>query len=322
MSTGTVEVIKFRFNTTVYATDGEAGTVDHVVINPGTREVTHVGVKIQRGFGGPINNVPLDRIVDARSHEVHLAVTREALLQTMPAVSPKDTILARATQVKLGSGGTGALMQVAVNGDGRKIRTLGVRAGNGEVLVNAQQLQGIDNNGRTLTVVASSTPFPEYRDDVDLFEEARARLFNYPRLRIDLPAIHMRVVDGELWLSGYVSSTLNRRIIEDLLVGIKGLYTVHDTIVADTDLAVGVARALANDPRTRGKPIGVYPILGTIYLRGLTPDPSIAEAATLIAAKAAGNSQIINQLAIHESAALIPMLAPVTGKEDIVPGGD
>nr|MBF6592663.1 BON domain-containing protein [Ktedonobacterales bacterium] len=191
------------------------------------------------------------------------------------------------------------------------------------VLVPASGITTIDERGRTVEVRLPNgeTPTP-YRADADVLTEMHDALWNYARLRVDLRAVEMRVIDGEAWLRGHVSSTLNRRVISDLVLNIPGLHETHNELVADNDLAVTIARALAKDPRTHGQMIGVYPNLGRVFLRGRAHSPEVALIATQVAAEASGQAEVINQLGIDPAATLIPALSPVTGTDDIVPGGD
>ena len=97
---------------------------------------------------------------------------------------------------------------------------------------------------------------------------------------------------------------------------------IHNDLVADNELAIEIAQALAKDPRTHGQRLGVYPNLGEVYLRGLSDSPEAAQAATEIAAQIDGRHVVVNQIRISNNVDYLPMLAPVTGTEDVVPGGD
>lgn len=320
MATLPVDIIKFRFGTVVIASDGEAGSVAHVVVQPGQRVITHVGVKLP---GNHTVAVPLERVMEGTSEEVHVSLTREGLLQAMLPTPVGATIFSRNTQVSIGKG-HGALTQVSMAAASHALHHLATKQGlGGESLLSATWITSISDDGKSIAVTVPADIAPvAYRSDADLLDEVHTRLWNYPRLRVDMRAIDIRAVDGEVWLRGFVSSTLNRRIVEELLVGAKGLTTIHNELVADNELAVTVARALSVDPRTHGQRIGVYPTLGRVFLRGLASSQGAYDAATQIAAHAAGHATLVNEVMLKANAAFIPMLAPVTGTDDIVPGGD
>ena len=163
---------------------------------------------------------------------------------------------------------------------------------------------------------------PHYRPDPDMEEGVREALWDYPRLRIDLGAVQVRAQCNEVWLLGHVSSDINRRLIEDLAQSVPGVRAVHNELIADTDLAVAVAGALAKHEETRGLPIGVYPTLGEVYLRGLVPSEAVKQIAEQVAAEAPGVKAVHNELVVSEKTNYLPALAGVNGTEDSVPGGE
>ncbi len=319
MATLAGEVIKLQFGTVVEATDGEAGSITHLVIQPGQRTVTHIGVRLP---GGTRVAVPLSRVLDATADQIFVSLTREAMLQTMPPLPTDQIVLANNTHVTA-NGRTGSLTHISLTASNAKFHAIGYRVGMNSVYVaDARWITDIADDGSVTVQPPQGTEPRPYRADADVLLDAQTALFNYPRLRLDLRAVQLRVIDGEVWMTGNVSSTLNQRVMAELLESVKGLYTIHNTLVADTDLAVTVARALSQDPRTHGQPIGVYPLLGKVFLRGRAHDASIAQAATEVASRIGGHQEVVNQLAIQPSATFIPVLAPVTGDEDIIPGGD
>ncbi len=319
-----IPVIKLRFGATVIASDGEAGSLAGVSVDPARRVVTALIVKIGRGPGGVDRALPPERVVRATAEEIEIALTREALLQTMPAPATGALLLTRATQVQLNGGAAGALSQVSVLLPAFALHRLATKRGlSGEILLDAATIRAISDTGRAITCTqAPDVTLIAYRPDGDLVDAVHDALWNYPRLRIDLRAVQIFVVDGEVWLQGFVSSALNKRLLTELLLGIPGLAAIHNDVVSDDELAVRIARALAKDPRTRGTRFGVYPTLGKVYLRGAVRSAEIAQFATQIAAGVSGTHEVAPQMAVTMATEYLPMLAPVTGNEDIIPGGD
>lgn len=321
MTNPATSIMKFRFGTVVIASDGEAGSIASVVVQPGQRTITDVAVKLP---GNTTIAIPLDRVVDAHARETHLNTTREAVLQTLPALSKDATIFSRQTQVIVNGNTLGTLTQVSISASNHTLHRLTIKRGLGsEVLVEASQIREIGDNGHSITcTVPAGTDLIAYRPDADLQDDAQSALWNYSRLRVDMRAVQLRVIDGEVWLIGHVSSTLNRRVMSELLEGIKGLVAIHNELIADSDLANDIARALANDPRTHGQRFGVYPNLGKVYLRGKAKSAEAAQVAQEIAASVNHGQTVINELRIDTVGTFLPMLAPVTGNEDVIPGGD
>ncbi len=316
-----IAVMKFRFGATVVASDGEAADIAGVVVQPGQRAVTGVVVKIP---GGTQVVVPPERIADATAENMHVTVTREALLQAMPKLSRDMTVLSGNTKVQVNGSNFGNVSQVSMVAATHALHHLTIKRGlGGEFLIDAGSIVDISDDGRAVAcqTTANAAPVP-YRSDGEVLDDARAALWNYARLRVDLRAVQVRVVDGEVWLSGHVSSTLNRRVMAELLEGVKGVTAIHNDLVADNELAIEIAQAFAKDPRTRGQRIGIYPTLGQVYLRGLASTPEAMQAAAEIAGQIEGSSAVVNQIKVAGNAEFLPMLAPVTGTEDVIPGGD
>lgn len=319
MATTSAEVLTFRFNATVIANDGDAGSLTHVDILPGQRTIVALGVKIP---GGKIVSVPIARVEDAHADEITLSISRESLAQVFPAATSQSTQLTRSTTISQANKSIGSLMQVSMTASDTTLRSLVIhRRLGGNSIMPQQQIQSISDSGNQIMTSGNTDTFVAFRNDSELKDDVYNRLWNYPRLRIDLHSVDIRVNDGEVWLRGFVSSTINRRIIENLLINIKGMIVLHNYLVDDTDLSITISRALANDPRTRNQSIGVYSTLGKVALRGMANDESVALAATQIAQQVNADAVITNQLA-HHAGQFIPIMAPVTNREDVVPGGE
>jgi osmotically-inducible protein OsmY len=318
MAQSPIAIMKFRFGATVVASDGEAADILGVVVQPGQRRITGVAAKIP---GGTQVVVPIERVTDATAQNTHISITREALLQAMPRIPSDATVLSRATQVTVDGRAFGTLAQISLVVATGIIHRLTVRRGMSDTLLDVASIAEISDDGRTVAC-ANATPVP-YRSDGAVADDVHAALWNYPRLRVDMRAVHVRVVDGEVWLSGYVSSSLNRRVMAELMEGVAGVTAIHNDLVADNELAIQIAQALAKDPRTHGQRFGIYPNLGQVYLRGLATSPEIAQVASEIAAQIDGHHTVVNQVHISANPGdFLPMLAPVTGTDDIIPGGD
>lgn len=317
------EVVKYRFGAPVTASDGPSGYVTHVIVDPDGRLVTHVGVKLTR-FGGHAYNIPTELVSDAHARGTVLAITRADIPQKAQQVSSS---LARwdASTVLLAGGKTiGRLAQLTVRSDTHALRHLVVDRGlaGGEVLINGASVAEISSKQIAVTLNdAQMKALVAYRPDSDLEREANEALYNYPRLRVDIGGMRVRAIDGTIYLQGHISSDLNSRIAADQLVGIAGLGEVKNELITDTDLAAEVAAALSQDPRTQGQHIGVYPNLGTIYLRGVVDAPTAREAAESVAGAVAGVKMIRNELAVRPDAGVVPVLSAVTSREEQVPGG-
>lgn len=315
-------VYKFRFGTRAVTGDGETGRVVAVVVDPGERTATHVGVRFGP-FARAAYYVPVAKLADANAAGIALTTTRDETKQHYARL-PAGAFLSEKTNVTEGGKRLGRLTQLTINRDTRSLRHLVVHHGfGGEVLVAAADIISVEARDITASADRDGThPLTPYRPDAALEAEVRAAIENYTRLRIDLEGIEIHVIDGVLWLKGYISSELNRGLAQDQLMGIRGLTEIHNELIADSDLAAAVSRALAHDPRTAEERIGVYAELGVIHLRGNVHTPAAKNAAGQIATQVPGVKAVHDELQARLNASVVPTLAAITNGEDHIPGGD
>lgn len=313
------EVLKFRFDADIEAADGEAGRLAAIVADPATRAITHAVVKTRVLFGATCF-VPLQLVTDATADTVTLSVPL-AEIEKM-SVRPDGATLSASTGVATGHKRLGRLRQITVNRQTRAPRHLVIERGGREVLVPAAMLASVTAKQITVDLGdLNPAQLVPYRPDEELRQEVYDAIYDYPRLRVDLPGIVIHAIDGVVWLRGYVASDLNRRIVTDQLGGIVGLAELHNELIADNQLAADVSMALGRDPRTAGEPIGVYPRLGTVHLRGNARSAAARQAAGEIARAVPDVKAVVNELHLDPRAAVVPVLASVTNEEDRVPGG-
>ena len=314
-------VSKYRFGAPVLTSDGEEGSLDSLIVDASAHAIT--GMRVRFGlFGRELYTLPMAAIRHANPDRVELHATRDDLKRDYSQVTAVLLLTSR-TQVLVANKSVGKLIQVTVNRETQVLRHLVARGLRGEILVAARGITAIE--GRRIMIgtdAAGAAPaLTHYRPDEEIREEVREAIYDYARLRVDLPGIAIRVIDGVLWLQGHVSSDLNKRLVRDQIVNIRGLSEIHNDLIADNDLASDVAMALAKDARTAQGKIGVYPSLGHINLRGRVRTPAARTAAYEVARSVPGVKDVENALAVDPDAEVIPVLAGVTNQEDRVPGG-
>src|SRR5260370_6833552 len=69
------EMLKFHFGRKIFCSDGEDGVLVHVIFDPATRRMTHIGVKQGRLFGKAVH-LPFDSVVSASGDGVTLPAKR------------------------------------------------------------------------------------------------------------------------------------------------------------------------------------------------------------------------------------------------------
>ena len=312
-------VVKLRFDAEVQASDGPAGKLVSVVADPGRFVITHAGVRTGMLFG-KVYYVPAHLLAEGDDTMLSVSVPLEEIQQqSTKAAGPE---LSHATTVNADGKALGHLEQLTINTETHALRHLVVERMGRESLVNAGQITalaakqvGVHLDGKRS---AQLTP---YRSDKELRQEIYDRLYDYPRLRVDLPGVRIYVIDGVVWLRGNVASDVNRRLIDDLLQNVNGLDELHNELYPDNEVAASVSLALAHDTRTTGQRIGVYPRLGEVHLRGNIRSAEVGAAAMEVARGIPGVTTVVNELQINAAATHLPDMAAVTGREDLVPGG-
>lgn len=316
------EVQKFRFDADVEASDGAAGKLAWVVADTTSHALTYVGVKVTAGtlFFGATYDVPIHLVSAAADDTVTLAIPLEEIKKHR--TPPAGAQLTHATQVVAGNRRLGRLVQMTIDKESGALRHLVIERLGREWLVNAGLMTEITAKqiGVNLGQLTPGELTP-YRSDAELHDALYERIWDYARMRPDMPGIAIYAIDGVVWLKGYVSSDVNRRIIVDLMQNITGLAELHNELIADNQLAADVAMALAHDPRTANQRIGVYPKLGEVHLRGVVQSPQVVTAAGELAHGLPDVKSVVNELRINPRFTNLPDMAAVTNAEDLVPGG-
>ncbi len=112
----------------------------------------------------------------------------------------------------------------------------------------------------------------QQRKDAGIQAEVWMTLWKADDLRsLEINSMDVKVREGEVWLIGHVVNAYHRRLAENLVRTVSGVSTVHNELVADTDLVLDVAQALAADSRTHPYIIPVGVSHGWVQLGGEVP---------------------------------------------------
>jgi len=316
------ETLKFHFGNKIVCTNGQDGTLSHVLFDASARRLTSLAIR-QRHFLGKTIYVPFEKVVKANRNGIWLNASLDELA-AFPAVEGPGMSLDIHTPVK-SSAGNGTLMLVAVQA------TTGVLA----YIVTHNLLHGHNILLRE-PLIASLTPgqisisadekllksLPLYRSDQELQQEVEQIVFDLSFIHIDLKGMNLYVLDGTLFMDGNISSTLRSELLCDQISGVEGLLNIQNNLVGDDTLAADIALALGKDTRTHGLPIGVYPQLGVVRLSGSVLNAQQKATANGIARQFAGVRSVIDDLLVDPSAAMLYVMSAPEGGEtkDITPG--
>lgn len=142
---------------------------------------------------------------------------------------------------------------------------------------------------------------PDDLSDEVLRDRILDLIWQEPSVRVlDYNDIQVEVREQMVYLSGHVSKSLNKYLVEEGAKKVKGVREVRNDIIIDDDLKVMVAQALAKDPRTRACEINVGCQHGWINLTGEVPDIGVCSA-------------------VEEVAASVPFVRGVIGLPRVIP---
>jgi|DewCreStandDraft_1066081.scaffolds.fasta_scaffold22251_2 osmotically-inducible protein OsmY len=157
------------------------------------------------------------------------------------------------------------------------------------------------------TATAPEAPglFPAYPVVVDeglgdrereLLYRVRDAVVRYRPIQASGSPLWIRWREGTVVLEGRVRSLPLKAIAERLARSAAGGHPLACNLIADPEVAVAVATALALDPRTNLCPVQVHCQLGVVHLRGVVPTAEMAAAAAEIAQAVPGVARVVNEL--------------------------
>lgn len=125
----------------------------------------------------------------------------------------------------------------------------------------------------------------DHCEDAGIQAEAWMALWKAEDVRsLDINSLDLIVQDGDVWLIGHVVNAYHRQLAENLVKAVRGVNSVHNDLVSDTELAAEVAQALSADARTHPYSIPVGAFHGWIHLSGEIPTRQALFAAEEVAA--------------------------------------
>jgi osmotically-inducible protein OsmY len=137
---------------------------------------------------------------------------------------------------------------------------------------------------------------PAYEPDEYVEQEAWNALRIVPGLgETELRAIHLQVEDGNLMLLGNVASSRIAEAMEKAISQVSCVLGVENRLIADPDVEIGVASALAQNPSTQGERYIVHSRVGRVVLEGQVK-PEAAQAAVDVARQVAGVVSVESRL--------------------------
>ena len=148
----------------------------------------------------------------------------------------------------------------------------------------------LDLKGRPLDSLAA------YKPDEYVEQDAWNALRGVAGLgETDLRAIRLEVEDGKLMLVGNVASSRLADAAQEAASRVSSVSGIENRLIADTDVEISVASALAQDASTQGERYIVHSRLGKVVLEGQVK-PEATQAAVEVARQVAGVVSVESRL--------------------------
>src|SRR5215831_7848323 len=108
------EMLKFHFGSKILCSDGEAGVLTHVILDPATLNMTYIGVKQGRLFGKNVY-LPFDCVISASEAGITLGLKRSDAAAAQNQI-PQGAVLSNKSVVENAeSTAKGTLLLIAVH---------------------------------------------------------------------------------------------------------------------------------------------------------------------------------------------------------------
>lgn len=266
---------QLQFGQPIRCSDGEAGSLTQVVFDSASHRVIALGIMLGRVFGRSVS-VAFATVVPATGENLTLRLSRAELATSSKEV-PAGAVLDRTSVVETahtsGTAAKRAIHLLAVHPESGELAYLVAHPlrSRQEILFRAKDVTEIKTGHVDIALLETVVQaLPPYRPDRELRQVIEERLSDLTPFHIDFRGMQIRVLDRVLYLylTGNISSSLSKDIIEDQTMGVQGVLGIKNELLGDDELANTLALVLGRDPRTHALPIGVYPRLGNVRLSG------------------------------------------------------
>jgi len=134
--------------------------------------------------------------------------------------------------------------------------------------------------------------------DQALAARVRQALFEVERLRLLHSPIHVEAQDGLIILRGVVATPDLKQLALQAVYNIASVQQIQDELLTEPDIEIGIAQALAADPRTHTAIIRVNATNDYVVLAGQVPNSAVAQIAEAIARGTPGVQKVVNRLQV------------------------
>jgi osmotically-inducible protein OsmY len=285
--------IALRWGSPVVDGLGRTGKIRGAFLAPRTGKVTHILVR--RGLFGSTEPAALD---GAQQSEDGPLMLRENAVDSTPARG--SVRLTANTPVRAG-GATTSLRGLVLDGEARATRYVLVKHDRDTKAVPHDLVQNLTSGSPSVKLEeAEVDALPVYRSDRDALSNAAGVLDAAdPTDGRTYGSIQLSVVDGVAQMNGNVRLPLERQAAEEAVRSAKGVLDVHNAAVADSDLCIDIAEALAREGITRDAVVVVKSVMGRVSLKGYVASQQLADTASTVAGGVNSVRSVESQLQVQ-----------------------
>lgn len=186
----------------------------------------------------------------------------------------QDRMIRIGCDVQSADGFTGRLNRIIPGNPDSQITHLVVSMGRlfpRNMLVPANTISSVRDNVISLHMLLDEmvSKTSRFRNNSVLKSSVLNALMGYDPIRsVDLSSIEVAASDGEITLSGNITSGITKKRAEELTRSVKGVIAVRNMLVCDGEIELAAAEALANNPTTKDETVFVKSYLGNLVIEG------------------------------------------------------
>jgi osmotically-inducible protein OsmY/sporulation protein YlmC with PRC-barrel domain len=295
------ERMELRIGAPIFASDGEYGHLEQIVIDRPSSRVTGLVVRTNPLID-TVQLIPVEDITNATDDAIRVDLNT-AQLARLPEVNGDEALdeALRASQtVRTTDGHTGTIIDLLTT-PGGEIHHLVVDTGGlhrYEVILPVEAVSQVGMLTVMLRIDRTTLQsLPPYRMDQDLAEDVERALWNDPVTReLERYYLDAMVRDGIATLRGHVSTLTSKSRAEALVASVNGVLGVESHLVGDDQLRIRVAQAVSLDPPLNKEHIRVGTQHGIVILSGGVSSAEVRKMAEERAARVPQVRGVLNYL--------------------------
>ncbi len=301
--------LALQWGTRVVSRDGWSGKLRGAYLAPRSGKITQV--LLQRSFPRREQTAGLNG-AEQRSDGTLVLSARAAQGDSSPA---RGSVHFSAKSVAHCSDGASvSLKGLILDSQSHEVRYLLVNDdGESRAAVMGRLTQKLNSGSPSVSVGSSELrQLPVFRSDDEAQKNAAAALEEADQSGYAYRAIEVQVTDGTAHLTGSVHMPIQKADAEKAMALAAGVLQIQNDIVADWDMEIAIAEAVAKEGLTRYGLVTVKSALGHVTLAGHLASQEMVDKAVKVAEGVAGVRSVAQEIKVRPLPAQEPAAVTVT----------